>query len=168
MELFDRETGHITDAGFAALLDGSADEMARLELAEHLSFCDSCCTRYAALLAGEALLTPPHPAAPAVMERVRRRGRAIFLRQGFKVGLAACLALALWGAGLAAAPLLPLKTAPADLSARELQQQQTDKAKKEIRSRADQNSEKANLNMKISAAVDQFLSSLNHKGASQK
>lgn len=52
MDVFDDRTGHITAEGFAALLAGELDELASLEVAEHLSFCDSCCARYAACSPG--------------------------------------------------------------------------------------------------------------------
>lgn len=38
-ELF-LQTGHLSDEGLQALIDGMLDEMQRLEAAEHLSFCD--------------------------------------------------------------------------------------------------------------------------------
>ena len=41
MELFNKE-GHLTDEGLRAVVDGTLDEMGRLEASEHLSFCDSC------------------------------------------------------------------------------------------------------------------------------
>ena len=51
-ELF-LQTGHLSDEGLQALIDGTLDEMQRLEAAEHLSFCDECLTRYTALLTGD-------------------------------------------------------------------------------------------------------------------
>ena len=50
MELFNKE-GHLTDEGLRAVVDGTLDEMGRLEASEHLSFCDSCLVRYTELLA---------------------------------------------------------------------------------------------------------------------
>ena len=44
MELFNKE-GHLTDEGLRAVVDGTLDEMGRLEASEHLSFCDSCLVR---------------------------------------------------------------------------------------------------------------------------
>ena len=99
MDLFDRN-GHITDDGFALLLNGEPDTLESLELAEHLSFCDACCEKYAALLSGEILLSPPHSLAPAVTGRIRTRGRTIRLRKAFKMGLAATLAMGLWLTGI--------------------------------------------------------------------
>ena len=42
MERFHTD-GHLTDEALAALIrDGRPDELSRLEIAEHLSFCDVC------------------------------------------------------------------------------------------------------------------------------
>ena len=57
MELFDPMTGCLTDEGLQALTAGGLDELARLEAAEHLAFCDRCLDRYTALLADPAALT---------------------------------------------------------------------------------------------------------------
>ena len=58
MELFNKE-GHLTDEGLRAVVDGTLDEMGRLEASEHLSFCDSCLVRYTELLADDTLLVQP-------------------------------------------------------------------------------------------------------------
>lgn len=54
MERFD-DNGHITAQGFSLLLHGEPDTLSRLELAEHLSFCDECCQKYADLMETEPL-----------------------------------------------------------------------------------------------------------------
>lgn len=63
MELF-YENGHLTPEGLNALVDGQLDEMARLEAAEHLSFCDECLVRYTALVEQAPLAAPETPLAP--------------------------------------------------------------------------------------------------------
>ena len=46
-----RPDGHLTDEALAALVRGDAlTEMDRLELAEHLAYCDQCLQRYTELL----------------------------------------------------------------------------------------------------------------------
>jgi len=40
------QNGHITAEGFFLLVTEKADEMQRLELSEHLSFCDRCLEQY--------------------------------------------------------------------------------------------------------------------------
>lgn len=72
MELF-HENGHLTSEGLKALTEGRLDELARLEAAEHLSFCDECLVRYTALLEDAPLAAPKAPLAPGVWQRIRRR-----------------------------------------------------------------------------------------------
>ena len=96
MKLFG-EDGHLTDEGLRALIAGELDEMGRLETAEHLDFCDQCVERYSELLTEEVELTPPEEAAPSVMERIRKRGRLIFVNRFVRVSVVAALTLILWG-----------------------------------------------------------------------
>ena len=171
MDGFDDRTGHLTAEGFAALLAGELDDLASLEVAEHLSFCDSCCARYAGLLTGEVLLEPERPLAPPVMERVKRHGRVIFFRRAMKVGLAACLALTLWFSGVFT--LLPsaIGTAGPDRTAQRLEQEQrrNDAAEKELKEQLDTaDAPEGTLNMRISNAIDQLFGALNQKGESDK
>ena len=50
MNAFDKH-GHLTEEALRVLTDGGPlTELERLELAEHLSYCDGCLERYAALL----------------------------------------------------------------------------------------------------------------------
>ena len=65
-----RPDGHLTDAALTALVRGDClEELDRLELAEHLAYCDQCLQRYAELLSEGPMLTPARscrgePAAP--------------------------------------------------------------------------------------------------------
>ena len=54
MRLFNEE-GHITDEGFQQLIGGQADELSRLEISEHMDFCDQCVERYSELLTADLL-----------------------------------------------------------------------------------------------------------------
>ena len=45
MKLF-RDDGHLTDEALTALAGESLDDLSRLEIAEHLAFCDLCLQRY--------------------------------------------------------------------------------------------------------------------------
>ena len=99
-ELFD-PNGHLTDDAFGALLrDEPLDEMDRLEISEHLSFCDRCVERYAALLDGSELLSPPEPVAPPVFRRIRERARKLFVNKYATAAAAACFAIMFWNIGL--------------------------------------------------------------------
>jgi hypothetical protein len=99
IKLFDTD-GHITDAGFAALINDSPDELARLELSEHLDFCDRCVDRYSALLLEPLLKEPAEPIASSVMSRLKRRANITVLGRTTKVAVAACLTLVIWMGGI--------------------------------------------------------------------
>lgn len=58
IEVFDRD-GCLTDDALLALIRQEPDEMTRLEIAEHLSFCDRCTERYSELLCEAPLRLPP-------------------------------------------------------------------------------------------------------------
>ena len=98
-ELF-RADGHLTDEGLAALIDGTLDEMGRLEASEHLSFCDNCLTRYTGLLTDDILLTPAAPVADSVCRRVRQRNLRVVRGRTVRAVAAAVLALGLWSTGV--------------------------------------------------------------------
>lgn len=99
MELFNKE-GHLTDEGLRAVVDGTLDEMGRLEASEHLSFCDGCLVRYTQLLSDDALLVPETPLAPTVLARVRRKAVRVFFNRYTRVAAVAAFALVLWGTGV--------------------------------------------------------------------
>ena len=168
MNLFDNETGHFTSEGLAALIAGNLDELQSLEAAEHLSFCDSCCSKYAALLTDDVLLQPEHPVAEPVMQRIKKRHNTIFFNRGLKVGLAACLALGLWMTGVFAAVGTPLQQGSFDRSSYLLKQEQdrTATAKEEMKNKylADDEQKPTTLNMQISDAVDSFFATFTQKG----
>lgn len=99
MELF-LEDGHLTEEALRAAMDGALDEMGRLEVAEHLSFCDGCLLRYTALLDEDALLTPAHPLTPGVLERVRRSVVKLVFSRYAAAAAAVVLAVTFWSTGL--------------------------------------------------------------------
>ena len=99
MELF-YENGHLTPEGLNALVDGQLDEMARLEAAEHLSFCDECLVRYTALVEQAPLAAHQTPLAPGVWQRIRRRTWRIVTSRYATAAAAAAFALIIWGTGL--------------------------------------------------------------------
>lgn len=99
MELF-HENGHLTSEGLKALTEGRLDELARLEAAEHLSFCDECLVRYTALLEDAPLAAPKAPLAPGVWQRIRRRTWRIVTSRYATAAAAAAFVLIIWGTGV--------------------------------------------------------------------
>lgn len=98
MERF-REDGHLTDEALAALVQGGGlDELGRLEMAEHLAFCDLCLQRYTELLANLELLTPERSCAGTLWTRVRTRAIRFVTSRYATAAAAVALALTvLWG-----------------------------------------------------------------------
>ena len=98
MEIF-RHDGHLTDGALAALVAGEPlDETARLEIAEHLAYCDLCLQRYTGALAGAPLLTPERSCRESLWRRIRARTIRIFTSRYATAAAAVALALTvLWG-----------------------------------------------------------------------
>ncbi|MBQ4050069.1 MAG: hypothetical protein IJD13_00425 [Oscillospiraceae bacterium] len=96
---FDKN-GHISKIGFQALTSGKAGELTRLELAEHLDWCDLCVDRYSLLMTDDILMDAPEQLSESVMANIRRRAIAFFTGQAAKVCAAACLTIIIWCGGI--------------------------------------------------------------------
>ena len=96
MKLFSKD-GCLTDEGLQALIHEELDEMSRLEAAEHLDFCDKCVERYSEMLTADLEIAPPEELSPAILQRIRRKVRMLFVNRFTQVSVAAVLALVLWG-----------------------------------------------------------------------
>ena len=99
-----RPDGHLTDEALAALVRGDPlPELERLELAEHLAYCDQCLQRYTELLAEAPLLTPARSCQESLRRRIWRRAVQLGVNRYATAAAAVVLALTvLWGsAGLA-------------------------------------------------------------------
>ena len=107
-----RPDGHLTDEALAALArQDPLAELDRLELAEHLTYCDQCLQRYTELLSAGTLLAPEHSCREPLRRRIRRRAFQLGVNRYATAAAAVALALTvLWGsAGLSrqAAPAAP-------------------------------------------------------------
>ena len=100
MEIF-RHDGHLTDGALAALVAREPlDETARLEIAEHLAYCDLCLQRYTSALAGAPLLAPERSCRESLWRRIRARTIQIFTSRYTAAVAGVVLALTLvWGSG---------------------------------------------------------------------
>lgn len=100
MERF-RADGHLTDEALTALvLDEEIDPLGRLEMAEHLSFCDLCLQRYTDRLAGVELLAPPQSCERSLWNRIRVRMLCLVTSRYATAAAAVALALTvLWSSG---------------------------------------------------------------------
>lgn len=95
------DQGHLTNKALQALCqEDEMDVLSRLELAEHLSFCDHCLAAYTELLSDQRLA----PSNPKRAERLWRSIRLHALRgtaNRFATAAAAiAIVLALWGFGI--------------------------------------------------------------------
>lgn len=92
--------GHLTDEALTMLIHGELDELSRLEVGEHLSFCDACLERYTALLTEDVLETPAIEAVRPVMGKLRSRRRNELFRRCASAAAAVAVTAALWYGGV--------------------------------------------------------------------
>ena len=103
-ELFEEQRGHLTDYALGALASEDLDELARLEIAEHLAFCDHCLERYTRILDREPLLETPDLFVPSVRRAFRRKMARLTASRYFTVSVSACISLVLWVTGVFSLP----------------------------------------------------------------
>ena len=100
MERF-RDDGHLTDEALSALIQQAPlGELERLEIAEHLAFCDDCLQRYTVLLADTPLLSPAQSCRETLWVRIRRRTIRLVTSRYATAAAAVVLALTLLWSGL--------------------------------------------------------------------
>lgn len=95
MTFFDPR-GHLTEDTLTALIrqDGLT-ELERLELAEHLAYCDHCLQRYTLLLEEPVLLTPAADIREPLLRRIRARAFRLLTHRWATAAAAVLLALTL-------------------------------------------------------------------------
>ena len=99
MELF-RADGHLTDEALTALIrEEPLGELERLEMAEHLAFCDWCLQRYTGALEGAALRTPQRSCRETLWRRIRTRTWQLITSRYATAAAAVALALTLVWSG---------------------------------------------------------------------
>lgn len=92
--------GHLTDFALAALMDGRLDQLHRLEVGEHLSYCDHCLDRYSELLTLDTLKVPETDPTPVIMQRIRRNKWRASIRRYTAAVAAVAIGSSLWYSGL--------------------------------------------------------------------
>lgn len=98
MKLFD-DDGHLNDTSFLLLQNGDGDDLQRLEISEHLSYCDDCLCRYLENISNIELLTPVPSMTASIKEKGKRIKASLFYRR-FTVAVAAFMAMVLWTTGV--------------------------------------------------------------------
>lgn len=97
-----REDGHLSGRALAALAQSEDcfDQLERLEIAEHLAFCDECLQRYTLALEGGDLLVPERSCQKTLWARIRSRALRLAVSRYATAAAAVTLALTvLWGGG---------------------------------------------------------------------
>ena len=145
------DDGHLTDLAFEDLLHGEPDELARLEIAEHLAFCDRCTDRYSGLLCGDALLPAPDTLRPSTLRRVRQRAKELFFNRYVAAGIAACLTMLFWLGGVFDVRTSPNRPDPFQVPA-SFSEQLTEKTDE--------------IGQRMTDGIQRFFDFLNLKGAS--
>lgn len=96
MELFDSR-GHLTDDALKTLSGGGPlTELERLEIAEHLGFCDKCLPHSLEIFSKEALLAPEHSCHDTLRQRIRRRNLRELSSRFATAAAAITIAASLW------------------------------------------------------------------------
>lgn len=108
MEPFE-QNGHLTDKTLSALVSGGLDELSRLEVSEHLSYCDRCLDRYLSLISASKLEAPAHSCREPLMRRIRRDARRFLESRLAAAAAAIVIVVSLWSGGLGALVDLPAK-----------------------------------------------------------
>ena len=101
MDIFHKD-GHLTDDALRALICGEElSPLERLEISEHLAFCDVCLQRYTNALSDTALLVPEHSCQEGLWHRIRARTIRLLTSRYATAAAAVLLALTvLWGSKL--------------------------------------------------------------------
>ena len=98
MDIFHKD-GHLTDDALRALICGEElSPLERLEISEHLAFCDVCLQRYTNALSDTVLLVPEHSCQEGLWRRIRARTIRLLTSRYATAAAAVLLALTvLWG-----------------------------------------------------------------------
>lgn len=92
--------GHLTEEALTLLIRGELDALSRLEVGEHLSFCNSCLARYTERLTQDTLKTPAIDAVRPVMGQVKKQKRRDTFRRYTSAAAAVAVTAALWYGGV--------------------------------------------------------------------
>ena len=87
--------------------DENLTELERLEISEHLSFCDECIIRYTACLEDDSLLIAPMLSSQeTIIKRIKERVRRVFVNKYATMIVAASFAIIFWSCLLYTSPVL--------------------------------------------------------------
>lgn len=87
------EQGHLTKEAFVLLEEQNADELTRLEISEHLSFCDMCLDDYLAYMSDDILIEPEKPMKNIVYAQIKMKLLGLIFNKYSSVAIAAGLTI---------------------------------------------------------------------------
>lgn len=90
------KNGHLTPAAFELLQQDNLDELSRLEIAEHLAFCDECLMDYTLFLEGAPLTPAPDNFQSGVQQKLRSRWYTVKFVPALKAAACTALAMGIW------------------------------------------------------------------------
>ena len=100
MELFSTR-GHLTDDALKILSGGGPlTELERLEIAEHLGFCDECLMRSMEFLPEDALLAPAQSCRNTLWKRIRQRAVRVLASRYATAAAAIAIVIGLWSVNI--------------------------------------------------------------------
>ena len=99
MEIFD-EDGHITSYGFQLFINGEPSELERLEISEHLGFCDKCLSEYLLNMQNISLISPIKSVEKDVLKAINKNYRKMFFSRYVMAAVAASVTMVLWFNGV--------------------------------------------------------------------
>lgn len=92
--------GHLTGEALHGLATEGLEELSRLEVAEHLSFCDECVQKYTEFLSAGELMQPPQALHENVIRLIRRKTKLFLCNRYSAATAAACFAIVFWLTGV--------------------------------------------------------------------
>lgn len=94
------EDGHLTDYAFELLESSDTDELARLEISEHLSFCDDCLLRYTDFITQDKLMQTPENMTQEISKKIVKTAVNETVHRYVWACTAACIAMIFWLGGV--------------------------------------------------------------------
>ncbi len=92
--------GHLTDYAIKQITTGDATQLQRLEVAEHISFCNVCLEKHINAFTADSFTEPQIDITKSVMQKIKAKMRRFMLSKVTTYVAAASIALVLWGTGV--------------------------------------------------------------------
>ena len=151
-DLFDKD-GHLTDYALNKLISEDLNEVERLEVSEHLSFCDKCVDRYCSLLTDENELSITEDRTDMIMTEIRRKKLRDSIRRYATAAAAVIIGCIFWYSGAI------------DILSKNIQNKMTVTSLSSIEKTIERATESININNSIMNYVDKWSMEIREKSA---